>query len=422
MDAKDGLVFVLLLLSLGLFGSLTLTYCVWNKQTEVANEVADLQKELQELQHELKNVNSRVHLGTREPYYDKDQLQRIVRQADENTNTLSATELLTNALTEIIERKIVSYMNYNKNEYNHTKCTLKPGPKGEPGPEGRTGEKGTKGEPGDMGHRGEPGAKGTKGDHGYPGYKGEKGKEGVVGPQGPSGPQGHPGIQGKDGQKGEQGPLGSKGDIGPCGPTGERGNKGDMGERGLKGDMGIPGPQGETGERGERGQKGEPGDKGMKGNQSNKGEKGEQGPPGVDGPQGPPGLPGLPTTATLGQCGGPGWRRVVLFNMTNTSHICPTGLRLTTYSKRTCGRATSGGRRCWSTTFSVGDSQYRWVCGRAQAYRVGGSWAFHEYHSKYSRQSIDGYYVDGLSLTHGAPGSRQHIWTFASGLFTGNDS
>ena len=167
----------------------------------------------------------------------------------------------------------------------------------------------------------------------------------------------------------------------------------------------------------------------MKGNQSNKGEKGEQGPPGADGPQGPPGLPGLPTSApttapttvTPGQCGGPGWRRVVLFNMTNTSHICPTGLRLTTYSKRTCGRATSGGRRCWSTTFSVGDSQYRWVCGRAQAYRVGGSWAFHEYHYT-SRQGIDGYYVDGLSLTHGAPGSCQHIWTFASGFFTGNDS
>ena len=31
---------------------------------------------------------------------------------------------------------------------------------------------------------------------------------------------------------------------------------------------------------------------------------------------------------------------------------------------------------------------------------------------------IDSQYVDGLSLTHGVPGSRQHIWTFASGLFT----
>ena len=30
---------MLLLLSLGLFGSLSLTYCVWNKQTEVASEL-----------------------------------------------------------------------------------------------------------------------------------------------------------------------------------------------------------------------------------------------------------------------------------------------------------------------------------------------------------------------------------------------
>ena len=147
MDAKDGLVFVLLLLSLGLFGSLT--YCVWNKQTEVANEVADLQKELHKLKNKLEYMNSREHLGARKASYDKGQLKRNVRQADEDTdapsateiltNAPSATELLTNALTEIIERKLVSYMNCDKNEYNHTKCTctLKPGPKGEPGPQRR---------------------------------------------------------------------------------------------------------------------------------------------------------------------------------------------------------------------------------------------------------------------------------------------
>jgi len=33
---------------------------------------------------------------------------------------------------------------------------------------------------------------------------------------------------------------------------------------------------------------------------------------------------------------------------------------------------------------------------------------------------MDGSYVDGLSLTHGAPSSRQHIWTFASGLYAGS--
>ena len=477
MDAKDSVfVFVLLLLSLGLFGSLSLTYCVWNKQTEVASELqnelntqsgvnnelkselvdvqnellevqkrseladiqnqlhsklqGELQNQLHQLQNEVKIVlqaamNSRVHLGTSEPSQDKGRLKRNVRQADEDTDTPSATELLTNALTEIIERKLVSYINCDKNEYNHTKCTLKPGPKGEPGPEGPTGEKGTKGEPGDMGHRGEPGDKGIKGQHGYPGYKGEKGVVGPQGPTGPTGPPGPPGIQGKDGPKGEQGPLGHKGDTGPRGPTGERGDKGDMGERGLKGDMGPPGPQGETGERGDMGQKGEPGDKGMKGNQGDKGEKGEQS------VAGPPGVPTIaPTTAPTivptptptppapRECGGGQWRRVVFLNMTNTSHVCPVGLNLTSYSRRTCGRAHSGTLSCSSTTFSVGGSQYSRVCGRALAYRFVENVGFFGYHGY--RQSIDAQYVSGLSLTHGAPGSRQHIWTFASGLFAGS--
>ena len=55
-------------------------------------------------------------------------------------------------------------------------------------------------------------------------------------------------------------------------------------------------------------------------------------------------------------------------------------------------------------------------CGRTLAYRFGRNFAFLGYHRR--NHSIDGQYVDGLSLTHGASGSRQHIWTFASGLFT----
>ena len=189
--------------------------------------------------------------------------------------------------------------------------------------------------------------------------------------------------------KGEQGGVG---DTGLPGPRGDRGDKGDMGERGIKGDMGPPGPKGETGERGDMVQKGE---QGMKRNQ---GEKGEQGP-------------------LNWSCGGTeGWRRVVFLNMADTSHICPEGLNLTTYSKRTCGRAHSSDYSCSSTTFSVGGSQYSRVCGRALAYQFGHNYAFLGYHQR--RQGIDGDYMDVLSLTHGAPGSRQHIWTFASGLFT----
>ena len=259
-----------------------------------------------------------------------------------------------------------------------------------------------------MGQKGEPGEKGMKGTRGYTGYKGEKGTEGVVGsqgPPGPTGPVGPHGTQGKDGVKGEQGRVG---ETGIPGPRGDRGDKGDMGERGLKGDMGSPGPKGETGERGGTGQKGEPGDKGVKGDQGDKGEKGERG---AAGPQGAPGVGvGVP-------CGGPGWRRVVFLNMTDSSHVCPAGLNLTTYySKRTCGRAHSGLHSCSSATFSVGSSQYSRVCGRALAYRFGYNHAFLGYHA--SRRGIDDQYVCGLSLTHGAPGSRQHIWTFASGYST----
>ena len=32
---------------------------------------------------------------------------------------------------------LAAHMDCNKNEFNHTKCTLKPGPKGEPGELGK---------------------------------------------------------------------------------------------------------------------------------------------------------------------------------------------------------------------------------------------------------------------------------------------
>ena len=68
----------------------------------------------------------------------------------------------------------------------------------------------------------------------------------------------------------------------------------------------------------------------------------------------------------------------------------------------------------------MGGSQYSRMCGRALAYRRGYNFACRGY--LYRGVNIDDQYVDGLSLTHGAPGSRQHIWRFASGLFTGSQS
>ena len=126
----------------------------------------------------------------------------------------------------------------------------------------------------------------------------------------------------------------------------------------------------------------------------------------------------IPTTAAtttvfpMTDCSGPGWRRVVFINMTETSYNCPTGLTLTSYSNRTCGRSrTTGG--CSSTTFSVGGLPYSRVCGRIRGYQVGSPSAFYWYTQSHG---INSYYVEGVSLTHGGAGNRQHIWTFAAGL------
>ena len=107
--------------------------------------------------------------------------------------------------------------------------------------------------------------------------------------------------------------------------------------------------------------------------------------------------------------GTPGWRRVAFINMTDTSYNCPTGLNLTSYSKRTCGRLliTEG---CSSTSFSAGGLPYSHVCGRIRGYQVGATGGF-----GYALNDINSSYVDGVSLTHGATGNRQHIWTFAVG-------
>ena len=123
-----------------------------------------------------------------------------------------------------------------------------------------------------------------------------------------------------------------------------------------------------------------------------------------------------PTTDPLYTCNGtPGWRQVVFINMTDTSYNCPPGLNLTSYSKRTCGRAHSNMNNCSSTTFSVGGSEYSQVCGRIQGYQVGATSAFFGYLVR-SHILIDDQYVDGVSLTHGAVGSRQHIWTYVAGV------
>ena len=113
-------------------------------------------------------------------------------------------------------------------------------------------------------------------------------------------------------------------------------------------------------------------------------------------------------------CGGVtgGWTQVTKLDMTISSHQCPTGLRQITLSgKRTCG-ITSDSRSCSSVAYPMDILRYSKICGRIRGYQIGSTDAFAFF--PHSNPSINDYYVDGVSLTHGNP--RHHIWTFASAV------
>ena len=247
------------------------------------------------------------------------------------------------------------------------------------------------------------------------------------------------------------------------------------GKPGKNGAPGVPGPKGETGMNGTDGEQGPLGPQGPVGPV---GLQGPVGPPGLDGRNGSDGIPGKPGTVpnavieqlredileelrrelnlicpgdirkypatsckdleihdcnptapsgyywvntTTGplqvycqmetnNCGDitGGWMRVAYIDMTNVSNTCPQGLNYTVESStRMCTRSHYSG--CSSITFPVHGLRYTKVCGRARGYQYSTGEAFQR-----GGDSLDGYYVDGLSLTYGHP--RKHIWTFAVGF------
>ena len=105
-----------------------------------------------------------------------------------------------------------------------------------------------------------------------------------------------------------------------------------------------------------------------------------------------------------------GWRKITDIDMSDNNQNCPQGLTLYTTPFRLCGRTLNTTYEfCEGTTFGVVGTSYSRVCGRITGYQVNKGYAFT------GRTDLEQSYVDGVSLTHGAAGSRQHIWTFAIG-------
>ena len=108
-----------------------------------------------------------------------------------------------------------------------------------------------------------------------------------------------------------------------------------------------------------------------------------------------------------------GWMRAGYLNMTEEDSECPGNLRFFQSPKRSCGRGqVSAAIGCTSVYYPTHGISYRQVCGRVTAYQIGTTNAFFAYGYD-SAVTIDGYYVDGISITHGSS-PRQHIWTFAA--------
>ena len=107
-----------------------------------------------------------------------------------------------------------------------------------------------------------------------------------------------------------------------------------------------------------------------------------------------------------------GWTRVAYLNMTDPSHQCPDGWQTYTTPKRTCGRNSTDGS-CQSVFYPTNGLSYSRVCGRVVAYQYCSTNAFYRFNFE-PNTTIDGPYLDGISITHGNP--REHVWSFASGF------
>ena len=110
-------------------------------------------------------------------------------------------------------------------------------------------------------------------------------------------------------------------------------------------------------------------------------------------------------------CGGTGgWRPAVYLNMRDLNTTCPSGWNMIEFTKRTCGRVSTGGNTCDSVVFPISGGRYNRICGRILAYQWEQPDAFGN-----RGHSINEAYACGVSVTHGRP--RNHIWTFVAGVY-----
>ena len=117
----------------------------------------------------------------------------------------------------------------------------------------------------------------------------------------------------------------------------------------------------------------------------------------------------FPAVFSIPGCGSGSWVRVASFNFSDLTQQCPSPWIEAITPVRSC--VSPLGSSCQGPVFQVpeGAGMYTRVCGHITGYGVGSPDAFNT-----SANSLDSFYLDGVSVTYGSP--RQHIWSFAAGL------
>ncbi len=111
------------------------------------------------------------------------------------------------------------------------------------------------------------------------------------------------------------------------------------------------------------------------------------------------------------ECGEGLWEQVAYLDMSDSEQSCPPSWNEVSSPHRSCAAADSTSFECANPiTYSVSGRTYSRVCGRVTGYLIGSPDAFALFAQ--GPGSINGSYVDGVSITHGSP--QQHVWTFAA--------
>ena len=112
---------------------------------------------------------------------------------------------------------------------------------------------------------------------------------------------------------------------------------------------------------------------------------------------------------SIAECGPGRWRRAFYVNASQPDETCPGGWSVQTSPVRGCAGASS---QCSSAFSGDINTAYSRVCGRIIGEGVSSPDGFIRGQQDLT---IEDNYLDGVSITHGAAGSRNHIWTFAAG-------